>query len=73
MYLSLFPYHLQSHCHSLPLVPTLSYLSLTQTSPYPLVDNTCLITLYISFRCTGAGAFIVLDSSLIGLQMSGLL
>ena len=42
-------------------------------SPYPLVDSTCLITLYISFRCTGAGAFMVLDSSLTGLQMSGLL
>ena len=42
-------------------------------SPYALVDNTCLITLYISFRCTGAGASIGFDSSLTGLQMSGLL
>ena len=42
-------------------------------SPYPLVDDTCLITLYISFRCTGAGESIVFDSSLTGLQMSGLL
>ena len=36
-------------------------------SPYPLVDNTCLITLYIFFRCTGAGASIVFGSSLTGL------
>ena len=39
-------------------------------SPYPFVDNTCLITLYISFRCTGAGASIVFDSSLTGLLMA---
>ena len=50
----------------------ISFLN-SNLSPYPLVDNTCLITLYISFRCTGAGASIVLDSSLTGLQMSGLL
>ena len=50
----------------------ISFLN-SNLSPYPLVDNTCLITLYISFRCTGAGASIVFDSSLTGLQMSGLL
>ena len=38
-----------------------------------LLDSTCLITLYISFKCTGTGASMVLDSSLTGLQMSGLL
>ena len=42
-------------------------------SPYPFVDSTCLITLYISFRCAGSGASTVLDNSLTGLQMSGLL
>ena len=37
------------------------------------VDNTNLMSLYTSFRCTDAGASIVFDSSLTGLQMSGLL
>ena len=41
-------------------------------SPKSFVDNTNLISLYISFRCTGAGASIVFDSSLTGLHMSGL-
>ena len=46
----------------------ISFLN-SNLSPYPLVDNTCLITLYIFFRCAGAGASIVFDSSLTGLQM----
>ena len=41
-------------------------------NPKSFVD-TNLISLYISFRCTGAGASIVFGSSLTGLQMSGLL
>ena len=42
-------------------------------SPKSFVDSTNLISLYISFKCTGPGASIVLDSSLTGLQMSSLL
>ena len=51
----------------------MSFIS-SNFSPYPLVDNTCIRTLYISFRCTdGAGASIVFDNSLTILLMSGLL
>ena len=50
----------------------ISFLN-SNLSPYPLVDSTCSITLYISFRCTGTGASIVVDSSVTGLQISGLL
>ena len=42
-------------------------------NPKSFVDRTNLMSLYISFKCTGAGASIVLDNSLTGLQMSGLL
>ena len=42
-------------------------------SPKSFVDSTNLISWYISFKCTGAGASIVLDSSFTGLLMSGLL
>ena len=42
-------------------------------SPQSFVDNTNLMSLYISFKCTGAGASIVFDNSLTGLLMSGLL
>ena len=42
-------------------------------SPQYVVDSTNLMSLYISFKCAGAGASIVFDSSLTGLQMSGLL
>ena len=42
-------------------------------SPKSFFDNTNLISLSISFKCTGASASIVFDNSLTGLQMSGLL
>ena len=42
-------------------------------SPKCFVDSTNLMCLYISFKCAGADASIVFDSSLTGLQMSGLL
>ena len=42
-------------------------------SPKSLVDSTNLMSLYISFKCAGAGASIFFDSSLTGLQMSCLL
>ena len=42
-------------------------------NPKSFVDSTNLMSLYISFKCAGAGASIVFDSSLTGLQMSGLL
>ena len=50
----------------------MSFLS-SNFSPYPLLDSTGLITLYISFRCTSTVASMVLDCSLTGLQISGLL
>ena len=42
-------------------------------SPFSFVDNTNLMSLYISFKCAGAGASIVFDNSLTGLLISGLL
>ena len=42
-------------------------------NPKSFVDNANLMSLFISFSCTGAGASIVFDSSLTGLQRSGLL
>ena len=42
-------------------------------NPKSFVDNTNLMSLYISFRCTGTSASIVFDSSLSWLQMCGLL
>ena len=42
-------------------------------NPESFVDSTNLMSLYISFKRAGAGASIVLNSSLPGLHMSGLL